>query len=183
MVIHRHKSRPVAMKTIRIAAARTVEFREDIEAALDCAAEVAARAETEGASLLCFPEGFLQGYLTDEAPARRNALDLASPAFTAVLTRLPPARRLVHCRAADELLLLFDKSCGGAQTDCQRGERKFWHPTYAIRVPTQELVTKQLGDADHVARHLHALSGRHAGRSTARHHAAVFRTPGAHRSP
>jgi predicted amidohydrolase len=38
---------------------------------------------------LCFPEGFLQGYLTDEAPARRNALDLASPAFEAVLNRLP----------------------------------------------------------------------------------------------
>jgi predicted amidohydrolase len=77
------------MKTTRIAAAQTAEFREDIEAALNCVAEVAARAETEGASLLCFPEGFLQGYLTDEAPARRNALDLASPAFAAMLTRLP----------------------------------------------------------------------------------------------
>jgi hypothetical protein len=72
-----------AMKTVRIAAAQTAAFREDIEAALSCAADVAARAETEGASLLCFPEGFLQGYLTDETMARRNALDLASPAFTA----------------------------------------------------------------------------------------------------
>jgi predicted amidohydrolase len=77
------------MKTVRIAAAQTVEFREDIEAALNCAADVATRAETEGAALLCFPEGFLQGYLTDEAPARRNALDLASPAFEALLNRLP----------------------------------------------------------------------------------------------
>jgi predicted amidohydrolase len=77
------------MKTVRIAAAQTVEFREDIEAALTCVVDVAARAEAEGAALLCFPEGFLQGYLTDEAPARRNALDLASPAFGAVLNRLP----------------------------------------------------------------------------------------------
>jgi predicted amidohydrolase len=77
------------MKTVRIAAAQTVEFREEIAAALSCVADVAARAETEGAALLCFPEGFLQGYLTDEAPARRNALDLASPAFEAVLNRLP----------------------------------------------------------------------------------------------
>jgi predicted amidohydrolase len=77
------------MKTIRIAAAQTVEFREDIEAALNCAAEAAARAETAGASLLCFPEGFLQGYLTGAAPARQNALDLASPAFAAVLGRPP----------------------------------------------------------------------------------------------
>ena len=77
------------MKTVRIAAAQTPEFREDAEAALICAAEVAACAEARGASLLCFPEGFLQGYLTDDASARRNALDLASPAFSAVLKRLP----------------------------------------------------------------------------------------------
>jgi predicted amidohydrolase len=77
------------MTTVRIAAAQTVELREDIDAALNCAADMAARAEAEGALLLCFPEAFLQGYLTDEAPARRNALDLASPAFAAVLNRLP----------------------------------------------------------------------------------------------
>ena len=77
------------MKTVRIAAAQTAEFREDIEAALNCVVDVAAHAASEGASLLCFPEGFLQGYLTDETAARRNALDLASPAFGAVLNRLP----------------------------------------------------------------------------------------------
>ena len=77
------------MKTVRIAAAQTVEFREDIEAALNCVADVAARAETEGASLLCFPEAFLQGYLTDEPLARRDALDLASSVFEAVLNWLP----------------------------------------------------------------------------------------------
>jgi predicted amidohydrolase len=77
------------MKTVRIAAAQTIEFREDIEAALNYVTDVAACAEAEGASLLCFPEGFLQGYLTDETPARRNALDLASPAFEVVLNRLP----------------------------------------------------------------------------------------------
>jgi predicted amidohydrolase len=77
------------MKTVRIAAAQTADFREDAETALDHVVEVAARAKAEGASLLCFPEGFLQGYLTDETPARRNALDLASPAFDVVLNRLP----------------------------------------------------------------------------------------------
>jgi predicted amidohydrolase len=78
------------MKTVRIAAAQTAEYREDIDAALNCAADVAARAQAEGAVLLCFPEAFLQGYLTDETSARRNALDLASPAFeAAVLDRLP----------------------------------------------------------------------------------------------
>jgi predicted amidohydrolase len=83
------------MKTVRIAAARTAEFREDIEAALRCVMDVAARAETAGAALLCFPEGFLQGYLTEEAPARRNALDLASPAFEAVRNRLPKSGPMI----------------------------------------------------------------------------------------
>jgi predicted amidohydrolase len=77
------------MKTVRIAAAQTAEFREDPDAALLCAAEVTERAEAQGASLLCFPECFLQGYLTEEAPARRSALDLGSSAFRAVLKRLP----------------------------------------------------------------------------------------------
>jgi predicted amidohydrolase len=77
--------RELAMKTVRIAAAQTVEFREDVTAALNCVADVTARAEIEGASLLCFPEG----YLTEERQARRNALDLASAAFEAVLNRFP----------------------------------------------------------------------------------------------
>jgi predicted amidohydrolase len=83
------------MKTVRIAAAQTVEFKEDIEAALDCVTDIAARAESEDASLLCFPESFLQGYLTDETLARRNALDLSSPAFEAVLNRLPKAGPMI----------------------------------------------------------------------------------------
>ncbi|CAN7208415.1 carbon-nitrogen hydrolase family protein [Neorhizobium sp. LjRoot104] len=77
------------MKTIRIAAAQPNEYREDADAALACIAEVAAQAEYEGARLLCFPEGFLQGYLTDEISARRVALDLSSPEFDAVLRRIP----------------------------------------------------------------------------------------------
>ena len=44
------------MKTARIAAAQSVEYREDIEAASNCAADVAARAKAEGGALLCFPE-------------------------------------------------------------------------------------------------------------------------------
>jgi predicted amidohydrolase len=77
------------MNTVRIAAAQTAEYRENLEAALACLVETAAQAEAEGASLLCLPEGFLQGYLTDQAAARRCALDLSSPAFEAVLEQAP----------------------------------------------------------------------------------------------
>jgi hypothetical protein len=44
------------MKTAKIAAAQSVEYREDIAAASNCAADVAARAKAEGGALLCFPE-------------------------------------------------------------------------------------------------------------------------------
>ena len=77
------------MRTVKIAAAQTIEFREDMDAALACLTEMARRSEGEHASLLCFPEGYLQGYLTDEVAARRNALDLASPKFKAILKRFP----------------------------------------------------------------------------------------------
>jgi predicted amidohydrolase len=75
----------------RIAAAQTPEFREDIDAALAYALEVIADAQGQGAELLVFPEGYLQGYLTEEGAARRHALNLASPAFAAILARLPKA--------------------------------------------------------------------------------------------
>lgn len=77
------------MNPIKIAAAQTPEFREDVEGALAWAVRAAAQARGRGAALLCFPEGFLQGYLTEEGPARRWALDLTSEEFAAVAARFP----------------------------------------------------------------------------------------------
>jgi predicted amidohydrolase len=74
---------------MRIAAAQTPEFREDIPGALAYLAEVMTQANGLGAALLCLPEGFLQGYLTDAAMARRHALDLRSPRFSDLLQTLP----------------------------------------------------------------------------------------------
>ena len=77
------------VRTLRIAAAQTPEFRGDVDAALRCLVDVAARAEADGVALLCFPEGFLQGYLTDAEAAADHALDLATPEFAAILARFP----------------------------------------------------------------------------------------------
>lgn len=77
------------MTTVRIAAAQTPDIRNDIPAALACLNDFAEQAEAKGASLLCFPEGFLQGYLLDEKSARRVALDLSSQEFRAVLRQFP----------------------------------------------------------------------------------------------
>ena len=77
--------------TVRIAAAQTPVFREDVAGAVAWLAGVMEEAARAGAALLCLPEGFLQGYLTDEASARRQALDLGSERFAEVLGRLPEA--------------------------------------------------------------------------------------------
>ncbi len=77
------------MKTVRIAAAQTPEFRDDVDAAMQYAIVAMAQAEAQDASLLCFPECFLQGYLSDEASARRVAFDLQSDGFLSLLSRLP----------------------------------------------------------------------------------------------
>jgi predicted amidohydrolase len=79
---------------IRIAAAQTPEFRGDIDGALAWMIDVMEAASAQEVALLCLPEGFLQGYLTD-GEARRHALDLSSGAFQALLDRLPKAGPMV----------------------------------------------------------------------------------------
>ncbi len=75
--------------SVRIAAAQTPEFRDDIFAALAHLTAVVAEAEEAGAQLVCFPEGFMQGYLIDVASARRVAIDLASSEFDTLLDQFP----------------------------------------------------------------------------------------------
>jgi predicted amidohydrolase len=77
------------MATHRVAAAQTPEFRCNVDGAVRYLADTAEQALAAGASLACFPEGFLQGYLTDERPAREAAIDLASSVFEGVLGTLP----------------------------------------------------------------------------------------------
>lgn len=75
--------------TVRIAAVQAPEFREDVAAAFAYLVDVTKVAIEAGVRLVCWPEGFLQGYLTEEEAARRNAIDLASPRFSELLRRLP----------------------------------------------------------------------------------------------
>lgn len=75
------------MTAVRVAAAQTLEFLDDVPGAFAYLLEVVEQAR--GVSLLCFPEGFLQGYLTEAESARRVALDLAGPQFANLLHRLP----------------------------------------------------------------------------------------------
>jgi len=72
---------------VRIAAAQTPEFRNDVAAALDWAESVVVSAQEQGARLLVFPEAYLQGYLTD-AHAHEVAIELNSEEFAAIASRL-----------------------------------------------------------------------------------------------
>lgn len=75
-------------RTIKVAACQMPEVREDAEAALRDIETWAARSESAGADVVCFPECYLQGYLCDAEAAGRHALDLGSPAFATMLDRL-----------------------------------------------------------------------------------------------
>lgn len=77
------------MKTVRIAAAQTLEYLDDVDSALSCLSAFSTQAEAQGAKLLCFPEAFLQGYITAEASARQIALDVSSARFQQILERFP----------------------------------------------------------------------------------------------
>ena len=72
----------------KVAACQVPEIRGDAEQALWWIETYAARADAQGASLVCFPECFLQGYLVEEDEARHHAIDFKSQEFGAVLTRL-----------------------------------------------------------------------------------------------
>lgn len=84
-------TREMPMEMIRIAAAQTLEYRNDVATAVSDAVEIAARAEAVGARLVCFPEGYLQGYLTEPGAARLAAIDLSSARFDAILQQFPAA--------------------------------------------------------------------------------------------
>ena len=76
-------------RTVGVGACQTPDIRGDVDGALDCIETYAEQAAAQGVQLLCFPEGFLQGYETkDKRWARRHALDLDSAAFAQVLHRL-----------------------------------------------------------------------------------------------
>jgi predicted amidohydrolase len=75
------------MRAVRVAAAQTPEFVEDVPGAFAYLLDVVE--EARGASLLCFPEGFLQGYLTQAESAQRVAMDLSGPQFANLLGQLP----------------------------------------------------------------------------------------------
>jgi 5-aminopentanamidase len=75
-------------KAMTIAACQLPDVQGDVEYSLSTILGYAARAEAQGARLVCFPECYLQGYVLDNQHTHRLALDLSSPEFEVILERL-----------------------------------------------------------------------------------------------
>lgn len=74
---------------------------------MDYAIDVIERAVAESVSLLCFPEAYLQGYLTKKDEAALYACDLSSSDFQRLVARLPEGGPMIVLglieRAGDNL--------------------------------------------------------------------------------
>lgn len=74
---------------MKIATCQMSDLQNDIPAALSEIRRVAAEAAAKGAGIVCFPECYFQGYVSDdEAEARRRAFDLSVGEFDAILQAL-----------------------------------------------------------------------------------------------
>src|SRR6478735_1461269 len=80
---------------MRIGTCQTPEILGDTDAAIQVVQDLAAQAERADVDLLLFPEGFLQGYLVTEDHVQRHALDIGSPDFAAIVTRLGRIRPML----------------------------------------------------------------------------------------
>ena len=72
----------------KVAVCQVPDIRENIDLSLEWIERFTKQADDDGVSLVCFPECFLQGYLTDEHLAKKHAIDLTSATFNIILHRL-----------------------------------------------------------------------------------------------
>ena len=70
---------------MRVAASQPRDRVDDIPGAIAQIVADGARAEREGAALICFPECYLQGYVVDSTVTARLAMSLGSAAFTQLI--------------------------------------------------------------------------------------------------
>ncbi len=76
-------------RTIRVAAAQTCEIIGDVSEASSVVIDLVNQSKEAGASLICFPEAFLQGYVCERTHVEREALSTESREFRSLLNGLP----------------------------------------------------------------------------------------------
>jgi 5-aminopentanamidase len=81
--------------SVKVAACQVPDIRENIDSSLEWIERFTKQAEEKDVSLVCFPECFLQGYLTDEHLAKQYAVNLTSATFKTILRRLTKYKPLI----------------------------------------------------------------------------------------
>lgn len=79
----------------RVAVCQAPDIREDIERSLEWIERFTDEAAAANVSLICFPECFLQGYLTEKNQAEKFSINLGSPVFKTILQRLAGYRPMI----------------------------------------------------------------------------------------
>ena len=73
---------------MQIAVCQVPDTRKDIKSSLEWIEKFTKEAEEKEVSLICFPECFLQGYLTQQVQARKYSINLRSKEFEKILYQL-----------------------------------------------------------------------------------------------
>ena len=120
--------------TVKVGACQVPEFWQKEEEAISCINDYASKAQAEKAGVLCFPECFLQGYLTRKEEAEQHAIDLSSAQFQVILEKLSSTPMLViglierfHGHLYNSAIVIHHKKLIGVyrKTNLMDGERIF----------------------------------------------------------
>lgn len=79
----------------KFAVCQVPDVRENIVASLAWIEKFVADAQAEDVSLVCFPECFLQGYLTEKELAKKHAVNLESKTMGLILRKLAEYRPVI----------------------------------------------------------------------------------------
>lgn len=74
--------------SVKIIACQVPDIRQNVEGSLRWIEQFTIESEKDSASIVLFPECFLQGYLTEESIARKFAMNLSGELFEEVLKKL-----------------------------------------------------------------------------------------------
>ena len=83
------------VSSVRVAAVQCEEIVADVAKASAQAHDRVREAASAGAVLVCFPEGYLQGYTTDPEAIEACALGIDAPEITSLANGLPPELTIV----------------------------------------------------------------------------------------
>ncbi|MCW3119941.1 MAG: putative hydrolase [Chitinophagaceae bacterium] len=85
---HLGNEAPLKANPTKVAVCQVPDLQNDMESSIRWIKKFTKEAEQKQVSLICFPECFLQGYFTEELPARKYAVNVHSNLFDEILGQL-----------------------------------------------------------------------------------------------